>query len=100
MDEIKDFKKGLCYKALEQAVLMGEDLIEREEELETTEGLTVAASGYRKLELDTEQGSSTCRNYLVCVERLYEILNINPVNKDYRLKFSKAYKVLYSQQSD
>ena len=43
-DEIKDFKKSLCYKALEQAVLMGEDLVEREDEID----------GMRKLELDTD----------------------------------------------
>jgi hypothetical protein len=36
VEEIKEFKKGLCYKALEQAVLMGEDIVEREEELEGT----------------------------------------------------------------
>jgi len=36
VEEIKEFKKGLIYKALEQAVLMGEDIVEREEELEGT----------------------------------------------------------------
>ncbi len=43
-EEIKEFKRSLCYKALEQAVLMGEDLVEREDEIE----------GMRKLELDTD----------------------------------------------
>ena len=89
-DEVREFKRSLCYKALEQAVLMGEDLVEREDEIE----------GMRKLELDTDQGATTCRNFLVCVERLYEIMSIQAVSKEYRAKFSKAYKVLYSQQSD
>lgn len=44
VEEIKEFKRSLCYKALEQAVLMGEDLVEREDEIE----------GMRKLELDTD----------------------------------------------
>jgi hypothetical protein len=85
-DEVREFKRSLCYKALEQAVLMGEDLVEREDEIE----------GMRKLELDTDQGATTCRNFLVCVERLYEIMSIQAVSKEYRAKFSKAYKVLYS----
>lgn len=33
LEEIRDFKRSLCYKALEQAVLMGEDLVEREDEI-------------------------------------------------------------------
>lgn len=68
-EELKDFKKSVCYKALEQAVLIGEDLIEREEEIEVSEGI-----GLRKIELDSDQGASTCRNFLVCIERIYEIL--------------------------
>lgn len=90
-EEVKAFKHSLCFRALEQAVLMGEDMIEREEEIEVSEGV-----GYKKIELDSEQGASTCRNFLMCVERLFEILSIAPVNKEYRAKFSKAYKVLYS----
>lgn len=85
LEDIREFKKSVCYKALEQAVLIGEDIRERDEELE----------GFRKLELESDQGSSTCRSFLVCVERLFQILAITPVKKEYRLKFSKAYKVLY-----
>jgi hypothetical protein len=75
--------------------LLGEDIIDREEEIEVSEG-----EGYKKVELDSDQGASFCRNFLVCVERLYEILQIAPVNKEYRLKFSKAYRVLYNQHQD
>ena len=42
------FKRGVLFKALEQAVLLGEDLRERTEEEE---------SGFRKLELESDQGS-------------------------------------------
>jgi hypothetical protein len=91
-DEVKEFKKSICYKALEQAVLLGEDIREREEYLEGT--------AYRKIELESESGSMTCRSYLQCLERLFQILEIIPVKKDYRLKFSKAYKVLYQSQED
>jgi hypothetical protein len=90
-EEVRDFKHSVCYRALEQAVLIGEDLVEREEEIEVSEGI-----GFRKLELDSDTGATTCRNFLVCVERIFETLQITPVNKEYRTKFSKAYKVLYS----
>ena len=52
--DVKEFKKTVCYRALEQAVLLGEDIREREETIE----------GHRKIELESEQGSATCRNYL------------------------------------
>jgi|LauGreDrversion4_2_1035121.scaffolds.fasta_scaffold108270_1 hypothetical protein len=89
---VREFKRSVCFKAMEQAVLIGEDLKDREETLEGYEG-----SWFKKVELDSDEGASTCRNFLVCLERLIEILEIKPVNKDYRSKFSKAYKVLYSQ---
>ena len=91
-DEIKTFKKGVCYKALEQAVLIGEDIREREDKLDGT--------CFGKLELESDQGSQACRSFLQCLERLFDILLITPVKKDYRLKFSKAYKVLYQSQND
>lgn len=69
---------------------MGEDVREREEEIE----------GFRKLELESDQGSQTCRAYLLCIERLFQILQLTPEKKDYRLKFSKAYKVLYQSQEE
>jgi hypothetical protein len=68
-EEVRDFKHSLCYRALEQAVLIGEDIIDREEEIEVSEGV-----GLKKIELDSEQGASNCRNFLICIERLYEIL--------------------------
>lgn len=56
LEDVREFKKSICYKALEQAVLMGEDLQEREEEME--------GACFKKLELESDQGSSICRTYL------------------------------------
>jgi len=56
--------------------------------------------GFRKLELESETGANNCRSFLLSLERLYSILSLNPVPKDYRQKFSKAYKVLYQTQSE
>jgi hypothetical protein len=44
VEDIKEFKKGIIFKALEQAVLIGEDIREREEEID----------GFRKLELESD----------------------------------------------
>lgn len=79
--EIRLFKKSLYYKALEQASLMGEDLQFKEN-----------ASKY---DLDSEDGQSICKNYISCLERLFSILKLKVAPRDYRDKFSKAYKVLY-----
>lgn len=89
-NDLKEFKRSTIFKALEQAVLLGEDIIEREDQMQLSDTQSI-----RKLELESDQGASQCRSYLQCIERLYDILCLEPVKKEYRLKFSKAYKVLY-----
>lgn len=86
-EDMKEFKRSVIFKAIEQAVIIGEDLQEREDLIEGT--------SFRKLELESDSGATACRSYLVCIENLIKILQIKPAKKDYRLKFSKAYKVLY-----
>ena len=80
--EIRLFKKSLYYKAIEQAALIGEDLIIKEDS--------------NKFDLDSDDGQSMCKNYLGCLERFFAILQLKTQNREYRKKFSKAYKVLYS----
>lgn len=80
--EIRLFKKSLYYKAIEQAALIGEDLNVKESN--------------NKFDLDSEDGQAVCKNYLGCVERFFVILQLKTCVREYRKKFSKAYKVLYS----
>lgn len=47
--------------------MIGEDIRERDESLDET-------SNFRKLELESDQGSMICRNFLISVERLFDIL--------------------------
>jgi hypothetical protein len=78
------FKKSVYYKALEQAALMGEDMIIRDH-----------SSG--KFDLDTDEGQKICKSFLGCLERFFDIEEIKTADRDYRGKFSKAYKVLYTE---
>jgi hypothetical protein len=80
--EIRLFKKSLYFKALEQASLIGEDLMMREEGL--------------KFDLDSDEGQDRCKSFLGCLERIFTILVIKIAPRDYREKFSKAYKILYT----
>lgn len=81
--EIRLFRKSLYFKALEQAALLGEDVIFRADS--------------EKFDLDSDEGQAVCKNYLGCIERLCSILQIKTSSKKYRDKFSKAYKVLYCE---
>ena len=83
--QIRNFKKSLYYKVLEQAALIGEDLIIRD-----------SASG--KFDLDSEDGQVICKNYLGCIERFFTILQLKTADRQFRDKFSKAYKVLYTEE--
>jgi hypothetical protein len=85
LNQVKAFKKSLYYKALEQASLIGEELIVRD-----------SSSG--KFDLDSDEGQNICKNYLSCVERFFTILQLKTANRQFRDKFSKAYKVLYTEQ--
>jgi len=55
--------------------------------------------GTSKYDLDSEEGQQVCKNFLQSVERLFNILHLRSNNRDYREKFSKAYKVLYTDES-
>lgn len=61
--------------------MYGEDLIIREES--------------HKLDLDSEEGQAVCKNFLGCLEKFFTYLQLRLCPRDYRLKFSRAYKVLY-----
>lgn len=61
MIEIRLFKKSVYYKAIEQAALLGEDMIIRD-----------ASNG--KFDLDSDEGQTICKNYLGAIERFFLIL--------------------------
>eukprot|EP00351_Strombidinopsis_sp_SopsisLIS2011_P005975 CAMPEP_0116870196 /NCGR_PEP_ID=MMETSP0463-20121206/62_1 /TAXON_ID=181622 /ORGANISM="Strombidinopsis sp, Strain SopsisLIS2011" /LENGTH=129 /DNA_ID=CAMNT_0004506407 /DNA_START=916 /DNA_END=1305 /DNA_ORIENTATION=- len=80
---MQDFRKSLSFKAIEQAALMGDDLAMRDAPEES------------KFDLDSEDGQTNCKNYLSCLERLFQVLNVKVQPRMYRSKFTKSYQVLY-----
>lgn len=52
-----------------------------------------------KLEIDTISGQNACKNFLKCVQKLFELTNAKACNRDYRLGFTKAYQILYQKDS-
>lgn len=61
MIEIRLFKKSCYYKAIEQAALIGDEVLMKEESSD-------------KFDLDSEEGQKICKNYLGCLERFFDIL--------------------------
>ena len=52
-----------------------------------------------KFDLDSEENQRVCKNYLAAIERFFLILQLKTQPRNYRDKFSKAYKVLYTDDS-
>jgi hypothetical protein len=49
-----------------------------------------------KFDLDSDEGQERCKSFLGCLERIFIILVLKMSPRDYREKFSNAYKVLYT----
>lgn len=52
-----------------------------------------------KFDLDSDEGQTICKNYLGSLERFFLILQLKTQPRQYREKFSKAYKVLYTDDN-
>lgn len=59
----------------------------------------ILRDGNNKFDLDSEENQLICRNYLGCLERFFAILSLKTSSREYREKFSRAYKVLYTSES-
>jgi hypothetical protein len=76
------FRKSVSFTHLEQAAVSAEQIIQREDD---------------KFDLDSFEGSTSCKKFLGFVEKLSQTLKIKFQNRSYRKKFSNAYKVLYKE---
>ena len=81
--QLKLFNKSSLFKTIETAC-------------EASDKLVVKEQSSSKYDLDSEQGQQQCKNYLQEIEMLHTILGLDTGNREYRDKFSKAYKVLYN----
>lgn len=50
-----------------------------------------------KFDFESEKGSKLCQDILKLVERLFAIYKVKKNDRSYRVKFTKAYKILYEQ---
>jgi len=50
-----------------------------------------------KFDFENEKGNETCRTILKLIAKVYKEYGLKKNERSYREKFTKAYKVLYSQ---
>ena len=48
-----------------------------------------------KFDFESTEGYETCKSILKNIEKLHSKLNLHAEERSYRVKFSKAYQVLY-----
>jgi hypothetical protein len=78
----EQFKLTPGFSQLEQAAVCAVQLVQR---------------GDMKFDLDSFEGQNSCKKFLSNVEKLCESVEAKCQNRQYRKKFSNAYKVLYKE---
>lgn len=84
LTEIEEFRRSSDFLLLEHTVICASRLFLR---------------GDQKYDLDSEQGQRSCKKLLNQLEKLCEVFKVAYTPRDYRNKFSKAYRVLYKEHS-
>lgn len=52
-----------------------------------------------KFDIESDEGQKACAEFLKTVQRLTQSMNISYTDRSYVEKFSKAYKILYSEDN-
>ena len=84
LTEIEEFRRSSDFLLLEHTVICASQLFLR---------------GDQKYDLDSEHGQRSCKKLLNQLEKLCEVFKVSYTPRDYRNKFSKAYRVLYKEHS-
>ena len=84
LTEIEEFRRSSDFLLLEHTVICASQLPQRID---------------NKYDLDSEQGQRSCKKLLNQLEKLCETYKVSCSSRDYRKKFSKAYRVLYKEGS-
>jgi hypothetical protein len=77
---VEQFKMTPGFSQLEQAAVCAVQLAQRSD---------------MKFDLDSYEGQASCKKFLSHIEKLCESVEAKCSNRNYRKKFSNAYKVLY-----
>ena len=84
LTDIEEFRRSSDFLLLEHTVICASQLFLR---------------GDQKYDLDSEHGQRSCKKLLNQLEKLCEVFKVSCTSRDYRNKFSKAYRVLYKEHS-
>ena len=84
LTDMEDFRRSSDFLLLEHTVICASQLFLRTDQ---------------KYDLDSELGQRSCKKFLNQLEKLCEVFKVPCSSRDYRLKFSKAYRVLYKENT-
>lgn len=84
LTDIEKFRRSSDFLLLEHTVICASQLFLR---------------GDQKYDLDSDHGQRSCKKFLNQIEKLCEVYNVPCTSRDYRERFSKAYRVLYKENS-
>ncbi|CAD8104890.1 unnamed protein product [Paramecium sonneborni] len=82
LTELEEFKRLREYYLLEKAHRLSSQLVQRD---------------FHKYDLDNPDGQKGCKKFLQNLEKMCEVYDIKAESREYRNQFSKAYKILYTQ---
>ena len=84
LTDIEEYRRSSDFLLLEHTVICASQLFLRADQ---------------KYDLDSEHGQRSCKKLLNQLEKLCEVYKVLCTSRDYRNKFSKAYRVLYKENS-
>ncbi|OMJ70096.1 hypothetical protein SteCoe_32013 [Stentor coeruleus] len=84
LTDVEEFRRSSDFLLLEHTVICASQLFLR---------------GDQKYDLDSDHGQRSCKQFLNQVEKLCEVYKVQCASREYRNRFSKAYRVLYKENS-
>lgn len=84
LTEIEEFRKSKTFAIMEQAVVSSTHLVQ---------------TFNNRYDIDTVEGQMACKGFLKLQEKLNECFNTKTSSRGYRDIFSKAYRILYKDDS-
>jgi hypothetical protein len=84
LTDLEEFLRSSDFLLLEHTVICSSQLFLRSDQ---------------KYDLDSDQGQRSCKKLLNQLEKMSEVFKVKNVPRDYRNSFSKAYRVLYKENS-
>jgi hypothetical protein len=84
LTDIEKFRRSSDFLLLEHTVICASQLFLR---------------GDQKYDLDSDHGQRSCKKFLNQIEKLCEVYSVPCSSREYRDRFSKAYRVLYKENS-